>query len=870
MLDATVSANYPSQIITPHLRIEPRCNPGASTPYYWQSDTYCGTSATATVDFGTIEVIGQTQHLQFKIERPGLYRVFASIEVDGNKWALDAVDLDIHPGAPDPGMTTLDVSTVVHSSTTPVAGATFSFVLQANDLAGNELWGMEEVYVEARTASLEEVGPPPGMQSSSYSTVPSSLITQRLTADSTDHIEPGSNTGMFSFNLTFGDPGVFSVTIWVCPANQLSLCSPSSVGATPIEAASPLVLTICPSNSLIPSFNEDSGVLSGPQLQDCVCETGYFGDNGGIPRPCEACDAGKYSEDVGSTICESCLAGRSCDCTQPTTSKLPCGVEAGKAACTSCIRCRATQYQDRAGQGTCLDCPTGFQCPIEGMTFPVAKPGFWISADNQQIKHDCAVAGHMPEACPGGNLSALHSECYQVRLEHWDEHQYCKPVVGATCNSGYWGRGCVPPTPAALPAPPACVPAPSLCPPPPLINLYAALSGTFCCKAGQEECSHLESKGMKESWYLNEESGLCLECPDQDLTEVGVMLIFGLLIGQKLSKFAEVAKLSGELHAPLVSLITFFQVCDLFKTIRLHWPLDVRLFIENVLSVFSFNIHMLHVHPECQMSLTYTEKWLLKMLLPAFLWILLYFQYLLRYFLYLYASGNCRIKCTALAQTIMSPCWKPKPATEIVDGDAPEVHEEHGNPLAELTRSSPRRSVVSRVRSVMSSSEKVVSDQFVTFEKAMVSGVSGEDLSSPLSEFGLKFEYKLRPVEGQTQVGIFVTAIRLDDDRDYERLSKIEVGQQLCGVYSGAVTADNFGSAIGADQGVHVMGAQLVPAFLHSQFPDGTPAMADMLKSAAQMHHYGGLISATPINPSMELLLSALQTEARGVKAFKR
>ena len=99
---------------------------------------------------------------------------------------------------------------------------------------------------------------------------------------------------------------------------------------------------------------------------------------------------------------------------------------------------------------------------------------------------------------------------------------------------------------------------------------------------------------MKESWYLNEESGLCLECPDQDLTEVGVMLIFGLLIGQKLSKFAEVAKLSGELHAPLVSLITFFQVCDLFKTIRLHWPLDVRLFIENVLSVFSFNIHMLH------------------------------------------------------------------------------------------------------------------------------------------------------------------------------------------------------------------------------------------------------------------------------------
>ena len=120
------------------------------------------------------------------------------------------------------------------------------------------------------------------------------------------------------------------------------------------------------------------------------------------------------------------------------------------------------------------------------------------------------------------------------------------------------------------------------------------------------------------------------------------MLVFGLLIAQKLSKFAEVAKLSGELHAPLVSLITFFQVCDLFKSINLHWPYDVKQFIENVLSVFSFNIHMLHVHPECQLSLSFTEKWLIKMMSPVIILVLLYGQYFVRYVL---GSGFRLVSC---------------------------------------------------------------------------------------------------------------------------------------------------------------------------------------------------------------------------------
>ena len=52
---------------------------------------------------------------------------------------------------------------------------------------------------------------------------------------------------------------------------------------------------------------------------------------------------------------------------------------------------------------------------------------------------------------------------------------------------------------------------------------------------------------------------------------------------------------------------------------------------------------MFHVHPECQLSLTYAEKWLLKMLAPGLLIVLLLVQYMLRYILYLLASGQVRL-----------------------------------------------------------------------------------------------------------------------------------------------------------------------------------------------------------------------------------
>ena len=55
--------------------------------------------------------------------------------------------------------------------------------------------------------------------------------------------------------------------------------------------------TACPSNSISPSKSD--------AIQDCVCNIGYTGSNGGT---CTACPDNTYKESVGSELCTSCPA----------------------------------------------------------------------------------------------------------------------------------------------------------------------------------------------------------------------------------------------------------------------------------------------------------------------------------------------------------------------------------------------------------------------------------------------------------------------------------------------------------------------------------------------------------------------------------
>ncbi len=95
---------------------------------------------------------------------------------------------------------------------------------------------------------------------------------------------------------------------------------------------------------------------------------------------------------------------------------------------------------------------------------------------------------------------------------------------------------------------------------------------------------------------------------------------------------------------------------------------------------------MFHVHPECQLSLSYAEKWLLKMLAPGLLILLLLVQYLLRYSLYLLASGQVRLwfgqhGCARL-------CFKRTGTYEPKDCDGTHDTTTEKNPVAQLVTDS--------------------------------------------------------------------------------------------------------------------------------------------------------------------------------------
>ena len=611
-IDDATTALYAVESLRPVLVITPTCQAGRSSPFYWKDASYCTTSSTGTNSQQVYRQDGQNFFIDFNIERPGLYTLSLSLQhsSDGTVWSGLAVDIEVQPGPPSTEQTTLTYQT--SGTGTPLAGVQYEFDLQVMDANSNSRFGLEEVFVDLRlapSANLNDLSQEVQPTITYVRTAATPRI--ELGADSPDEIiSPGSTRADHSFNFTIDTQGVFELSVWVCSGDRLDLCNTTE---TPIALANPLQFTVCQTDSVIEFFTDPRGFVDGARLHECVCDTGFFGDNGGFPNGCHACDGGFYSNQLGSPACTECAAGYSCDCNS-IDSKIPCGA-GSEAACSQCQACGIGRYQDEEGQITCNECPEGFHCPLAAMTFPVAQKGYWISSDGLLDRHDCAIAGHMPDACPGGNEQLLDDFSHCIRERQEDMHEECKAVLGSVCNDGYFGSGC-----------------------------------TKCCKLN-EECVHLQSKlnpatgqPYKTSWYFTESEGRCKECPEQDMLQMAVFGTVGsLFAADKLIKFAEVAKLSGALHAPLVSLLNFFQLCDLFKGMNLHWPGPLVYFVERFLSIFNFNIHMFHVHPECQLSLTYAEKWVLKMLSPILLVGLLFAQYMIRYLMYLLASGSARL-----------------------------------------------------------------------------------------------------------------------------------------------------------------------------------------------------------------------------------
>jgi hypothetical protein len=134
-----------------------------------------------------------------------------------------------------------------------------------------------------------------------------------------------------------------------------------------------------------------------------ICEAGKYQDGKG-QRQCKACPTGRYGTEEGATAaaeCINCKAGRStggltgqvgqesCLCSKADETAAE-GTEAFKGYYSSPL----SEPNENGDLNTCQVCPEGASCAShDGLTLNqvATQPGFWRSAPNQDVFHDCSI-----------------------------------------------------------------------------------------------------------------------------------------------------------------------------------------------------------------------------------------------------------------------------------------------------------------------------------------------------------------------------------------------------------------------------------------------------------------------------------------------
>jgi syndecan 4 len=102
----------------------------------------------------------------------------------------------------------------------------------------------------------------------------------------------------------------------------------------------------CPTHSSAPPGSD--------ALENCMCDVGHTGSNGG---PCTACEAGKYKSTTGSDDCIDCGPGKYSESVGETSESV-------------CLECDAGKYADTVGSSHATMCTT---CPPDS-TSPQGSP----------------------------------------------------------------------------------------------------------------------------------------------------------------------------------------------------------------------------------------------------------------------------------------------------------------------------------------------------------------------------------------------------------------------------------------------------------------------------------------------------------------
>jgi hypothetical protein len=566
----------------------------------------------------------------FRVPHPGWYGVSVELKDGaGARHRDDMVRILIGPGRPDLRNSWFQMLTARREAK---EGRALQFEVRVQDQDGDPRYGLDEVLVQLTRLPIgselldqqDQSLQPPTPMTMTLMTRQSKL---RSLVDAPDIglIPTGSRAGRYVVTQKFtpghvGSKGVFLMRVWVCgPTNKTCTMTPENEILQPHDPKSPddstLTFTVCPSNASI-SADIDGAISSA--LSECKCDAGYSGPDG---KSCSACGPGKFKKDQGARDCSVCTAGTHCSC---QVDPLRPDAQECTNPCKQCDACAVNYYQNQYGQKDCVACPkinsgAGFLCPLEGMTWPLAKPGYWISGSNPSIFHDCAAR---PAACPGSpfaanssrlnalrkigsntdlsvDADALQATCFlrsqtmsdDVSHSGWQvlphggvQTRYqseetaavvdCWDFVGSNCAQGYSG----------------------------------AQQNKACV-----DCDHAGS-----GYFPDSSQNLCVACPADSGWVLATGFVAGSLILAPITiRFAGMAKHAGALTAPLMSLINFLQSIDLFRQLQLQWPQSIKTFILRIASFFNLNINILGIHPECSFHLKYYQKWGLKMLSPV-------------------------------------------------------------------------------------------------------------------------------------------------------------------------------------------------------------------------------------------------------------
>ena len=174
-------------------------------------------------------------------------------------------------------------------------------------------------------------------------------------------------------------------------ATKCDACEAGTYSSATASVSSDACVT-CPANS--------ASAAGSAAANDCVCEPGHTGANGG---PCEPCPPGTFKEDIGAgecTLCESGTYSKASGAASKDTCTLCSAVSSSKSGAGSttcecnagytgpdlgpCDPCPAGTYKDIAGSGVCVECHDQSSSPAGSTQTSdcACNPGHTITDDD--------------------------------------------------------------------------------------------------------------------------------------------------------------------------------------------------------------------------------------------------------------------------------------------------------------------------------------------------------------------------------------------------------------------------------------------------------------------------------------------------------